>query len=256
MQIKGLDTLARHVPELNSSSGRMKIGVTFFAIFVLTTFYFIITDQIPTWTLDSQIVVTALGYLILSRVFRQKKAFIEKHKEQAFAVAFKQFTVPSLAIFSALIIHIAYMNGPKFTQPTLTTILTWLGWVCILIGTPLFIRALTILGADHATMLYVYFPGGELTHSSIYNIVRHPMYAGMLRICIELACLNRGIFALTFVIILPILVFGWIRLIEEKELIERIPNYIEYRKQVPAFFPYPKQIFRFFKFVLTGQSYA
>ncbi|MFN8434550.1 MAG: methyltransferase [Anaerolineales bacterium] len=256
MQIKGLDTLARHVPELNSSSGRMKIGATFFVVFVFTTLYFITTDQIPTWTLDSQIVVTTLGYLILSRVFRQKKAFIEKHKEQAFAVAFKQFTVPSLAIFSASIIHVAYMNGPKFTLPTLTTILTWFGWVCILVGAPLFIRALAFLGADHAAMLYVYFPGSELTRSSIYSIVRHPMHAGMLRICIGLACLNRGIFALTFVIILPLLVFGWVRLVEEKELIERNPNYGEYRRQVPAFFPYPKQIFRFFKFVLTGQSYA
>lgn len=252
MQIKGFDTLARHVPELSSTTGGIKLFATFASIFALTTLYFIITDQIPTWTLDSQIVITALGYLILSRFFTQKKTLLEKHKDLAFAKAFKQFVLPGLAVFAAMVLHITYMNGPKFTQPVITTFLNWLGWFCIFIGASLFIRGSTTLGIDNTAMLYVYFPNREIIRASIYGIIRHPIYAGMLRICIGLACLNRGIFALTFILILPILLFGWLRLVEEKELIERFPNYVEYRKQVPAFFPYPNQIFHFFKFLITG----
>lgn len=253
MQIKGIENLARHVPELNSTGGRVKLAFKSIGIFTLTTFYFILTDNIPTWTLDSQIVVIFIGYLILSRFFTQKKHYIEKYKELAYAKAFEHFAIPGLAIVFAAVLHITYMNGPKFTQPLVITVLTWLGWICILIGVPLFIRAVSVFGIDNVTMLYVYYPSGELIHSSIYGIIRHPVYGAVLRICIGLACFNRGIYPLTFVFILPLLVFGWLRLVEEKELIERIPEYADYRNKVPAFFPYPNHIIDFFKFLLTGK---
>lgn len=253
MQLKGFDNLARHVPELDTTSGSLKIAAYFLGILALTTVYFILTDQIPTWTLDSQIVVISLGYLILSRFFTQKKKYIEKYKDQAYQKAFGQFALPGLAIVFAAVVHLTYMNGPKFSQPTFTAILTWLGWICLIIGVPLSIRAVSVFGVDNVTMLYVYFPRGDMVNSSIYSIIRHPVYGAMLRICIGLACLNRGIYALTFVLLLPLFVFGWLRLVEEKELIERIPEYTEYRKKVPAFFPYPNRIISFFRFLLTGK---
>lgn len=253
MQIKGIENLARHVPELNSTSGRTKLAFKSFGIFALTTLYFILTDNIPTWTLDSQIVVISLGYLILSRFFTQKKLYIEKYKELAFAKAFERFAIPGLSIVFAAVLHITYMNGPKFTQPLVVTVLTWLGWICLFIGIPLFIRAVSVFGIDNVTMLYVYFRSGEMVNSSIYGIIRHPVYGAVLRICIGLACLNRGIYPLTFVFILPLLVYGWLRLVEEKELIERFPDYSKYRNNVPAFFPYPNRIIPFFKFLITGK---
>ena len=156
-------------------------------------------------------------------------------------------------IFAALA-HTAYMNGPKFTQPMLVTVFTWAGWLFVAIGALLFIRAITTFGVDNLTMLYVYFPEeSSMLNSSIYGVIRHPIYAGALRVGIGLALLNMGIYALTFAILLPLGLFGWIRLVEEKELLERIPNYAEYRKSVPAFLPYPNNIFGFFKFILTGK---
>lgn len=254
MHIEGFENLTRHVPELNTADGRIKILASFFGMFGLTTLYFILTDNIPTWTLDSQIVVISLGYLWLSRFFTQKKYYIEHYKEMAYRNAFGKFALPGLAIVFASAAHIAYMNGPKFTQPTVTTILTWLGWVCIVIGVSLAIRAVSIFGADNIAMLYVYFPEqGQIIKSGIYSIIRHPVYGAVLRICIGLACLNQGIYPLTFVFILPLFVFGWLRLVEEKELIERIPEYADYRNRIPAFFPYPNRIPAFFKFLLTGE---
>jgi protein-S-isoprenylcysteine O-methyltransferase Ste14 len=190
---------------------------------------------------------------VLSLFFTQKKKYLEKYGDDAYRQAFGRFALPGLAMVFASAAHIAYMNGPKFTQPTITTILTWLGWTCIIIGVPLTIRAVQTFGVDNVTMVYVYFPGGEMVNSSIYGIIRHPVYGAVLRICIGLACLNQGVYALTFILLLPLLVFGWIRLVEEKELLERIPEYAEYRKKIPAFFPYPNRIIGFFKFLLTGK---
>lgn len=203
--MKGYDILVKHVPKLNESSGKYKFAGIVSAAFAVTTAYFIITDKIPTWTIDSQIVVMALGFLLVSRLFTQKQAFIEKYKEMAYAYAFGRFALPGLAIIFAAIVHIAYMNGPKFTQPTFVTITTILGWYFLFVGTLLWIRSVFTIGLDHLAMLYVYFPEeGSMKNTNIYGILRHPVYAGALRVCIGLALLNTGIYALSFVILLPL----------------------------------------------------
>ncbi len=254
MEIKGFNELVKHAPALNSTNGKIGLVLRFFGFFILTTAYFIISDQIPTWTIDSQIVVMALGYLILSRFFTQRKILIEKHKEMAYQHAFIRFVIPGLAIIFAAMAHIIYMNGPKFTQPTITTVLSILGWFCIVIGTILWFRSVFTFGLDYITMVYTYFPeDGRIVNSSIYSILRHPVYAGALRIGIGLACLNTGIYALTFALLLPLGLTGWVRLVEEKELIERIPDYAEYRRHTPAFWPQIKKLPSFFKFLFTGQ---
>lgn len=254
MDIKGLDKLAAHVPELNFQGGRFKLVGTFLGIFALTTIYFVLTDQIPTWTLDSQVVVMALGYLILSRFFTQRKKLLAQYGNTAYHHAFWRYVLPGLAIIFAAVAHIAYMNGPRFTQPSIVIAFTWLGWLCIIIGAALWVRAVQTFGADNATMLYVYFPQeGRMVNSSIYEIIRHPVYAGVLRLCIGFALLNMGIYAIVFILILPLGLFGWLRLVEEKELLTRFQGYAEYRRQTPAFWPRIQKIPAFFKFLVTGK---
>lgn len=252
--MKGFETLARHIPELNTNSGWIQIAAPFLGIFGLTTLYFIFTDQIPTWTIDSQIIVMASGYLILSRFFSKKKLLIEKYGDGAYRQAFGRFALPGLAIIFAAIAHIGYMNGPKFTNPNILMLFTWTGWFFIIVGGSLWVRAAIVFGIDNLTMLYVYFPEeGHMLNSSIYGVIRHPVYGAALRMSIGLALLNAGIYPIVFILILPLGVFGWLRLVEEKELLERIPEYAEYRKRVPAFFPYPKRLPAFFNFLITGK---
>ena len=252
--MKGYDLLVKHIPELNKTAGKYKLAGIGFGVFALTTTYFIITDQIPTWTIDSQIVVMALGFLFVSRMFTQKKAFIEKYKDMAYSYAFGRFAVPGLAIIFAAIVHIAYMNGPKFTQPTFVMITTILGWYLLIVGALLWIRSAFTIGLDQLAMLYVYFPEeGDMKNSNIYGILRHPVYAGALRVCIGLALLNTGIYALSFAILLPLGLTGWIRLVEEKELIERFGgSYLDYRNSTPAFWPRVRDAGRFYRFLMTG----
>lgn len=253
--MKGYDVLVKHVPELNERSGKYKFAGLVCGVFTLTTAYFFITDQIPTWTIDSQIVVMALGFLLVSRLFTQKQSFIEKYKAKAYTYAFGRFVLPGLAIIFAAIVHIAYMNGPKFTQPAFITIATILGWYLLFVGALLWIRSAFTIGLGHLSMLYVYFPEeGIMKNTNIYGILRHPVYAGALRVCIGLALLNTGIYALSFAILLPLGFTGWIRLVEEKELIERFDgSYLDYRRQIPAFWPRFRDIGNFFIFLFTGR---
>jgi protein-S-isoprenylcysteine O-methyltransferase Ste14 len=146
------------------------------------------------------------------------------------------------------------MNGPKFTQPVITTVLSVLGWLCVVIGAVLFVRSVFTFGLDYITMVYTYFPEeGRIVNTSIYNVLRHPVYAGALRFGIGLACLNMGIYALSFAVLLPLGLTGWILLVEEKELLERFPGYAEYRKNTPAFWPRITNLPAFFKFLFTGR---
>ena len=254
MEIKGFSKLAKHVPELLSTSGKTKLALRFAGFFFLTTAYFIVSDQIPTWTIDSQIVIMALGYLILSRFFTRKNIFIEKYKEMAYQQTLVRFVVPGLAVIFAALAHTAYMNGPKFTQPSITITLSALGWLLVIVGATLWIRAVFAFGLDYLTMLYVYFPAeSRIVNTSIYSVLRHPVYAGALRIGIGLACLNMGIYALSFAVLLPLGLTGWIRLVEEKELLERFPDYAEYRRNTPAFWPRINKLPTFFKFLFTGR---
>jgi len=46
---------------------------------------------------------------------------------------------------------------------------------------------------------------------------------------------------------------GWIRLVEEKELIERFPDYVQNRKQVPTFWVTLRDIPKFYRFLIAGE---
>ncbi len=112
MKLKGMDALSKHVPELNSTGGRARIGLYALFLFALVTAYFITTDRIPTWSIDSQIIIIALGFLLLSLFFSRKQAYKEKYKELAYRNAFAHFGMPGLALIFAAIAHAGYMNGP------------------------------------------------------------------------------------------------------------------------------------------------
>ena len=142
MKFKGMDTLSEHVPELNSIGG--KVRTTLYAIFLFTivTIYFIVTDNIPTWSIDSQIIIIALGFIVLSLFFSRKQIYKEKYKELAYRNAFAHFIMPGLALIFAATVHAGYMNGPFIPQGWWTIIFRALGWFMLCIGSILWIRSI------------------------------------------------------------------------------------------------------------------
>ena len=255
MKFKGMDALAKHVPELNTTGGKVRIAFYAIFMFALVTAYFIITDNIPTWSIDSQIIVVALGFLILSLFFSRKHAYREKYGELAYRNAFTHYIMPGLALIFGAVAHASYMNGPEIPQGWWSTIFSVLGWLMLIIGSILCVRSIFAFGADNLALLYVYHSEeGRIVNSSIYSVLRHPIYAGVLRLFIGLALLNGNANSIAFAILVPLGFIGWTRLVEEKELIERFGEaYLDYRKQVPAFFPRPGNLGAFLNFLLTGK---
>jgi protein-S-isoprenylcysteine O-methyltransferase Ste14 len=253
--MKGLDILAKHFPDLNSVNGRRNVTFYSFGMIALTVIYFVITDNIPTWSIDSQLIILALGYLMLSFFFSRKKQYQEKYGALAYRNAFMHFVIPGLGLIFGAVIHAGFMNGPFIPRGWWTTMFVVFGWLSLISGAILWVRAVFALGIDTLTMLYVYHPEeSRLVESSIYNILRHPVYAGGLRVMIGLAFINCNANSIAFTIFLPLGLFGWIRLVEEKELIERFgQQYLDYRKRVPAFIPRLGDIGKYLNFLFTGK---
>jgi len=255
MKFKGMDALAKHVPELNSTGGRARIGLYAIFLFSLVTAYFITTDNIPTWSIDSEIIISALGFLVLSLFFSRKQSYKEKYKELAYRNAFAHYAMPGLALIFGAIAHAGYMNGPFVPYGWWTIIFLALGWFMLCIGALLWIRSIFTFGMDNLALLYVYYPEeGQIINSSVYGILRHPIYAGALRVVIGLALLNGNANAIAFIIFVPLGLIGWIRLVEEKELLERFgQTYLDYRKHVPAFWPKLSNLGVFYNFLVAGR---
>jgi protein-S-isoprenylcysteine O-methyltransferase Ste14 len=255
MKFKGMDILSKHVPELNSAGGRARIALYALLLFALVTAYFIVTDHIPTWSIDSQIIIVALGFLVMSLFFSRKQTYKERYKELAYRNAFAHYGVPGLALIMGAVAHAGYMNGPFIPQGWWTIIFFALGWFMLCIGATLWIRSIFNFGADNLALLYVYHPEeGQIINSGIHSILRHPVYAGVLRVSIGLALLNGNANAIAFAILVPLGLASWVRLVEEKELIERFGQpYLDYRKHVPAFWPRLGDMGKFFTFLFTGR---
>ena len=130
-----------------------------------------------------------------------------------------------------------------------------LGWLMLIVGVMLWVRGISAFGMDNLALLYVYYPEeGRIVDANIYSVLRHPVYAGVLRVIIGLALLNGNANSMAFILFAPLGLFGWIRLVEEKELIERFGgSYLDYRKRVPAFWPRLRDLGKFFGFLLMGK---
>jgi len=199
-------------------------------------------------------VVLAVGFLILSRFFSQKDRYLARFGEQAYARAFVSFGIPGLGILFGAIAHLAYMPGPLIPEVWWRPIIIAIGWLALLIGVLLWWRAVSALGIDNLTLLYVYFPAERrIVDNGIYHLIRHPIYGAALHIGAGLALVHASWYSLLVALILPLFFFGWIRLVEEPELIRQFPKYMEYRRGVPAFAPRLRDLARFWRLLLFGE---
>jgi protein-S-isoprenylcysteine O-methyltransferase Ste14 len=256
MNIKGLTPLQEHVPELNTRSGILRGPLAVGAVFVLTTLFFLAADRgFPEWMPDGEIVVLALGFLILSRFFSQRRRYQAKYGALAYRNAFARFGIPGLGIVSASIGHLAYIAGPDIPDLWWKPWLVALGTILVAVGFLLWFRAVTSSGIDGLVMLYVYYPEeGTMFGSGLYSILRHPIYSAALDIGFGLALVHANWYALLVALLLPIFFAGWVRLIEEPDLLQRFPQYAAYRSHVPAFAPAPANLMKFLRCLLTGES--
>jgi protein-S-isoprenylcysteine O-methyltransferase Ste14 len=224
-------------------------------LYILVSAFFNLEDRTAQfWLLDGEVVIATLGFTILYVFFRVKTNFKARYGPLAYSKAARRYGYPAVAIITAVIARIGNIPGPLIPHFWWYPALTVLGWFLIAVAVLLALRVLQAFGVDNLTMLYVYFPEeSRLVDGEIYEILRHPAYGAVQRLALGLALLNGTWFALTFALIFMLELWGWVHLVEEKELLERFgPSYADYRQRVPAFWPRTRDLGRFYQFLLTG----
>src|SRR5512142_3361568 len=79
-------------------------------IALLTALFFIAADRgFPEWMPDGEIVVLALGFLVLSRFFSQREIYRRKYGDLAYQNALTRVGIPGCGIVAASIAHLAYI---------------------------------------------------------------------------------------------------------------------------------------------------
>jgi protein-S-isoprenylcysteine O-methyltransferase Ste14 len=256
MNLKSLDQLRKHIPDYNTPLGVLRL------LFPPILSFYLVTALLSTkllaraaWPLFGEILFGVLGFSWISLFFRYKDDYKARFGPLAYSKAVSRFGYPGVAIIAAVVARIHTIPGPEFPHYGWFIILQALGWILIAVGLLLFLRTLRIFGLDYLTMLYVYFPEeSHLIDHKIYNILRHPAYASALSIAFGLALLNGNWFAIACALIFALGLWGQVRLVEEKELIERFgPGYLEYRQRVPAFWPRLGDLKGFFEFLVLGR---
>jgi protein-S-isoprenylcysteine O-methyltransferase Ste14 len=228
--------------------------VSLLSYFLVTAFFTLEDRSSQFWLLDGEVVFLALGFAWLSMFFRVKEAFKARYGPLAYSKAVRRFGYPAVAIIAAVVVRIGNIPGPAIPHFRWYPLLTAIGWFLLAVGALLALRVLQTFGLDNLTMLYVYFPEeSQLVEHESYAILRHPAYGAAQRLALGLALLNGTWFALTLALVFMLGLWGWVRLVEEKELLARFgPSYAAYRQKVPAFWPHPRDLLRFYKFLLAG----
>ena len=251
----GFARLSRRFSDLQTPSGWLRLLGFPTLLFLLITGFFTVEDRTGgSWLLDGEVVILTLGFGMMSLFFRLRKTLLQRYGAGAYSLGFKRYAAPGLALIVAILARMSFIPGPMIPRPPWYPVLPACGWLLIAAGVLLWLRAIRSLGLDSLTMSYVYFPReGDLTRHAIYAFLRHPIYAAAQWIGWGLALLNGSWFAVTLAAIFSLEMWAWIRIVEEKELIDRFgAAYIDYRSQVPAFRPRLAEVGLFLRFLLTG----
>ncbi len=252
----GSSLLLSHVPELRARSRRLLAALIAVASFAVATAVMVTVDVLwPEWTLLGQIVIILIGFVVSAQFFWRRHEYRAKYGDRGYRNAFLHFVLPGLPFMFAAIAHNLYLPGARVLTGWATPAAAMIGLYFIVTGAFLYVRSYMAFGVDNLAMLYVYFPKeGRLVNSSIYSVLRHAAYSGVIRVGLAFGLWRGTWFSLLFGLFMPLGLTLWLRLVEEPELVERFGvSYEAYRLRVPAFWPRAQDVGKFMKFLVTGQ---
>lgn len=255
MDMPGLDGLKAHLPDLNSAFFRLHMGLIGIISFAAATAFMIAVDHVfPTWTLVGQGAVFGIAFMFLSRFFVKKTTLKARFGDRAYRHAFRAYIIPGMPMILAGITHNAYLPGERILSGFTATVVYLVAAYLLITGIIMWVRAVLTFGVDNLTMVYVYFPEeSRMVDSSIYSLIRHPVYSAVLRIAIAIGLWHGTWFSIVFSLLMPLGMMIWLKLVEEPELIGRFgDDYAAYSRMVPAFSPRLRNIGKFWRFLITG----
>lgn len=255
VSMAGMDKLAAHVPDLRAGRGTV-IGLIALVSFAAATGGMRVVDWLwPSWTGLGQVLAIIAGFFWTGQFFWRRKEYQERWGDLAYRNAFGRHALIGLPVIFAALFHNAYLPGQRIPLGWATPLVSMIGLYLVVTGLVLWVRAVITFGFDNLAMLYVYFPDqGRMVESSIYSVVRHPVYSGVIRVGLALGLWRGTWFSIAFGLFMPLGLTLWLRLVEEPELIERFgEGYAEYRRQVPAFWPRARDLRKFIEYLISGR---
>lgn len=115
-------------------------------------------------------------------------------------------------------------------------ILFWLGVIIFVLGAFITLTAALQLNV-HLSPFPSPLPGSKLIENGVYRFIRHPIYTGIILSFFGFAIISDSGYRLVIAAVLFLLFYYKTRY-EEKRLIEKFPNYLEYKNRSGRFFPW------------------
>jgi protein-S-isoprenylcysteine O-methyltransferase Ste14 len=237
--IPGSPQLTDKIPELTSPRGFLRAAVVLFGVLFLTFAALLALDARlhPFLALLLQLALYFVAHRILADFFRGRR---HMPYHEAF---YNRFLVTAGINFGSLLFILANNGGLPYDAEPVRLVPRAIGALLALYlgatGLALAFRAVQAAGVDTLAGLYNYYPDeGRLVKGGIYDILRHPAYAGLDRLALAFAAWNGSAYALVLALIFVFVWHpAWIGL-EEAELTERLGDqYAAYRNKVPAVMP-------------------
>lgn len=234
------------------ANGVLALATVVVVAAVAVAFFTLIDGRFVASTLVTQAIVMWSGLALISPMILRRAELQARWGERAFSIAFRWLAIPGLTLVGVGAAHFAWIEGERIVPHEIALILV----IYLLVtGIVLWVRAFLVFGIDNLSLMYVYYPAeSRLVDSKIYGILRHPIYSAVLRIIFALVLWNGSAFALFAGAIAPLTMLAWVRLVEERELIERFGDgYRDYRDRTPAFFNLdPRKWIVLWQFILRG----
>lgn len=290
MHIKGIEKLREKLP---GYPGKEIIFLMMFPIFSFLIglgflVFFLMLPRIypdipllitiePILPILGALIIGITALLLVFTVWNKRIKYKIKFKEKAYQKVIR-YGFSGIALLFAYIVY-AYIPiellpiGPPVNEITTlfsTSLLSFIplfntiepifrligSLVFVIIGLLMIRRSFLTFGIDYMAVVYLYYPEeSELQNHEIYSILRHPTYSAALTLSIGTIFARFSLYSISFSVIFAIGLLIHIRLVEEKELIERFgDSYIKYRKKVPAFVVRPKNLGKFFKFLFKHEK--
>jgi protein-S-isoprenylcysteine O-methyltransferase Ste14 len=235
--LPGLSILIDKLPELGTPRGFGRAVLMFGGTFVVALLVLVFLDgRAPYLAVAFQLAVYVVAFFLIRDFFRPRPAF-------PYSEAFYNRYLPAAGLSLASLAYVVQARGVPEDGAEVYLVPPWIAYpIALYLGLSaigLLWAALRTAGIDTLSGVYMYYPNeGRRITSSVYAVVRHPLYGGLTRAAIAFALMKGTAYAL---FLGTLYVWAWMprwRELEERELHARFGDeYGAYAARVPAVFP-------------------